>query len=168
MEATTHAPGSTKHGNTGLQNQHLGSLLYEMDPANVSFLRQIEEDHGESYAMRFIWEQLSIDAIDLPSDFSKHQLNKRWVHFLSDCHFFIDNVTNSFIFRFCYEHGHVVSTSAKGTYEYAPRPYDDFLQLEPSLPLPIPDWRGFRKIWKKASQPSHSKGLRGHVPRMLH
>jgi hypothetical protein len=83
-EATTLAPGPTKHGNTGLQNRHLGSLLRETDPAVVAFLRRIEEDHGEAYATRFIRERTSIglrreevDAVDLPSHFTKHQLYKR-------------------------------------------------------------------------------------------
>ena len=68
---------------------------------------------------------------------------------MSDCRFFIGIVINSLVFRFCFERGHCVTTSAKGIDEYAPRPFDNYLWPEDSIPLPIPDWRGFRKIWKK-------------------
>jgi hypothetical protein len=94
-EAETCAPGPTKHGNTGLNNWHVGSKLYETEPAVVDFLRQLKVEYGESYATRFIRERTSIglhreevDAVDLPSHFTKRQLYKRLVFFLSDCHFF--------------------------------------------------------------------------------
>jgi hypothetical protein len=87
-EAETCAPGPTKHGNTGLNNRHVGSKLYETEPAVVDFLRELEVEYGESYATRFIRERTSIglrreevDAVDLPSHFTKRQLYKRLVLF---------------------------------------------------------------------------------------
>lgn len=83
-EALTLAPGPTKHGNVGLQNRHFSSLLYETEPDVVTFLKGIGQQHGESYATRFVRERSSVglrreevDAIDLPSHFTKRQLYKR-------------------------------------------------------------------------------------------
>ena len=83
-EATTRAPGPTMHGNTGLQNRHHGSLVFQTEPDVVGYLQQLGEEHGESYATRFIRERTSIglrgeevDAVDLPSHFTKRQLYKR-------------------------------------------------------------------------------------------
>jgi hypothetical protein len=83
-EATTLAPGPTKHGNAGLQNRHRGSALFETEPDVVAYLQSIAVEFGESYATRFIRERTSVgvrreevDAIDLPSHFSKRQLYKR-------------------------------------------------------------------------------------------
>ncbi len=83
-EATTHAPGPTMHGNTGLQNRRRGSLVFQTEPDVVGYLQQLGEEHGKSYATRFIRERTSIglrgeevDAVDLPSHFTKRQLYKR-------------------------------------------------------------------------------------------
>ncbi len=58
-------------------------------------------------------------------------------------------ILTPFCFRFCFERGHIVSSSAKGTDTYAPRPHDEYLWPEGSVPLPMPDWKGFWKIWKR-------------------
>lgn len=78
------APGPIKHGNTGMRNRHVGSILYETEPDVVDFLKQIGVEHGESYATRFIRERTSVglrreeeDAIDLPSCFTKRKLYER-------------------------------------------------------------------------------------------
>ncbi len=83
-EATTLAPGPSKHGNLGLQNRHFSSVVFETEPDVVAFLQGLGQQHGESYATRFIRERSSVgirgeevDAVDLPSHFTKRQLYKR-------------------------------------------------------------------------------------------
>ncbi len=67
---------------------------------------------------------------------------------MSDCHFFFVTSLTSLFFRFFFERGHVIVTSAKGTDTYGPRPFDELLWPESSTPLPIPSWNAFRDIWK--------------------
>lgn len=61
---------------------------------------------------------------------------------------FLTSLTSLF-FRFCFERGHAIVTSAKGTDTYGPRPFDELLWPESSTPLPIPSWKAFRDIWKR-------------------
>lgn len=82
--AKTLAPGPKKHGNVGLQNRHFSSVLFETEPDVVAFLQGLGEQYGESYATRFIRERTSVgvrreevDAVDLPSHFTKRSLHKR-------------------------------------------------------------------------------------------
>jgi hypothetical protein len=53
-----------------------------------------------------------------------------------------------FYSRFRFEHGHVVTTSATSIDTFSPCPYNELLWPEDSIPLPVPDWKGFWKIWK--------------------
>ena len=83
-ESFTLDPGPKKHGNVGLQNRHFSSVLHETEPDVVDFLQGLAEQHGESYATRFVRERSSIgirreevDATDLPSHFTKRRLYKR-------------------------------------------------------------------------------------------
>ena len=56
-----------------------------------------------------------------------------------------------FVYRFCFERGYLLESSAKGDYgkleNYPRRPYDDFW-TEDMEPLPVPDWRRFCGVWK--------------------
>ena len=60
-------------------------------------------------------------------------------------HFFVIS------FRFCFERGYLLSSSASGDYgrieNYSLRPHDE-IWTEGMEPLPVPDWRRFRDIWK--------------------
>jgi hypothetical protein len=55
------------------------------------------------------------------------------------------------VFRFCFERGYLLQSSAKGDYgkidSYPRRPHDE-LWTEDMEPLPVPDWRRFRDVWK--------------------
>jgi hypothetical protein len=82
--AISTAPGPIKHGNVGLKNRYLGSVLYETENDVVAFITRIGEEHGESYATRYVRERTSIglrndeeEVIDLPSSFSKRKLYER-------------------------------------------------------------------------------------------
>jgi hypothetical protein len=60
---------------------------------------------------------------------------------------------SSFSFlRFCFERGYLLSSTAKGDYgkleNYPRRPFDE-LWPEGSEHLPVPDWKGFRRIWEE-------------------
>ena len=97
--ALTKPPGPIKHGNVGSRNRHFGSILFNTEPDVVAFLRQIGQEHGESYSTRFVRERTSVglrneeeDAVDLPSHYTKRQLYKRYVYFF----FFF------FFFNHCY------------------------------------------------------------------
>jgi hypothetical protein len=82
--AISAAPGPLKHGNVGLRNRYKGSVLRETEDDVVNFIMQVGEEHGESYATRYVRERTSIglrndedDVIDLPSSFSKRKLYER-------------------------------------------------------------------------------------------
>jgi hypothetical protein len=56
------------------------------------------------------------------------------------------------LFRFCFEHGHILNATAKGDYgklgTFIPRPHCEYLWPESAVTLPVPDWNSFRAIWK--------------------
>lgn len=82
--ALSAAPGPIKHGNSGLRNRHSGSIQFETEGDVVAFLNRLGEEHGESYATRYVRERTSIglrndeeDVIHLPSHFTKRRLYER-------------------------------------------------------------------------------------------
>ncbi len=124
--ALSKPPGPIWHGNVGSQNRHFGSTLFDTERDVVAFLRQVALEHGESYATRFVHERTSVglrneeeDAVDLSSYMSKRYLYKRYVVAFVFVFYFLILFANHF-FRFCFEHGHIVSTTAKGTIALLP------------------------------------------------
>jgi hypothetical protein len=82
--ALSAAPGPIKHGNSGLRNRHSGLIQFETEGDVVAFLNRLGEEHGESYATRYVRERTSIglrndkeDVIHLPSHFTKRRLYER-------------------------------------------------------------------------------------------
>jgi hypothetical protein len=85
-EALRLAPGPSNHGNIGLRNRHVGTGIADLEPDIVAFLNLLGQDHGESYATRFIRERSSLGLrneeegnIDLPSHFTKRKIFERYV-----------------------------------------------------------------------------------------
>jgi len=88
-EALRLAPGPSNHGNVGLRNRHVGSGIADLEPDIVAFLNLLGQDHGESYATRYIQERSSLGlhneeegSIDLPSHFTKRKIFERYVFFI--------------------------------------------------------------------------------------
>lgn len=88
-EALRLAPGPSNHGNVGLRNRHVGTGIADLEPDIVAFLNLLGQDHGESYATRFIRERSSLGlrndeegSIDLPSHFTKRKIFERYVFFI--------------------------------------------------------------------------------------
>jgi len=129
--------GPIIHGNTGCRNRFSTSSVAVAQPSVVLFLSSIAEEHGDSYATRFIREVTGMSLtdteegrIDLPSFFSKRHLYA----------------------QYCYSRGYKVHADAKGSYgslsEYDLREFDDHLWLEGTKPLPVCAWVHFLCIWK--------------------
>jgi hypothetical protein len=123
------------HGNSGKRNRFQGSNRNGVEDDVVQFLMDIADERGESYATQFIRECTSLrlqkdeeDLIELPSCLSMRGLYK----------------------QFCYEQGHVVVATAKGSFgkvdEFAPHPNDEILWPEGSQTLPVLPWSMFFQI----------------------
>ena len=133
---TNYYAGPLIHGNTGRRNRFSTSSVALAQPSVVLFLSSIAEEHGESYATRFIREVTGMSLrdteegrIDLPSFFSKRHLYA----------------------QYCYSRGYKVQADAKGSYgrtsEYELREFDEHLWPERE-PLPVCAWVHFLRIWK--------------------
>ncbi len=84
QSALSAAPGPIKHGNSGLQNRHSGSIQFETEGDVIALLNGLGEEYGESYANWYVRERTSIglhneeeDVIHLPSHFTKWRLYER-------------------------------------------------------------------------------------------
>jgi hypothetical protein len=134
---SNYSAGPMIHGNTGRRNRAATAFSTIAKPSVVSFLSDLADRHGESYATRFIREVTGMSLrnteerlVELPSHFTKRQLYA----------------------QYCFTRGYKVKADAKGSYgrlsEYNFREYDDDLWPPGSEPLPVCSWSDFLRFWK--------------------